>query len=391
MRYILSLLLLNWFNFVSVPFAAGQSTPFADAKVLHALPWNSDAVTAVAFIGNDKVAAANKRGDILVWNLSAVGDKSPAPVRRLVGHKRAVNRLLVTPDGKSLISVSNDRTVKYWDALKTDGEAGKVVLNDGYARVGVSEKVSKLPDPPPPVTANVVEQKPLRELTAHKEWIWGLAISRDGKTLVTGDDSNLVIVWDAQTGTEQRRWKVKQWVRSLDISADGKMVVTTEQFPQLRFSETDVGVRGWDTQTGEMKFDVSKELKAGMSSVRFSDDGKYLAVTRGNIEYENLMGQVLLLDPASGKKLSELKPPHQRGATNLAFHPDGKHLFTCGRDRVVKIWRLSDGELVRELGQTSKGPFGETFHAISITPDGKCLAIADGQGQVVIYSLTARQ
>ena len=68
-------------------------------------------------------------------------------------------------------------------------------------------------------------------------------LSRDGKTLVTGDDSREVIVWDAQAGTEQRRWKVKLWVRALDISPDGKTVMTAENFPQLKFKETDAGVR----------------------------------------------------------------------------------------------------------------------------------------------------
>lgn len=94
-----------------------------------------------------------------------------------------------------------------------------------------------------------------------------------------------------------------------------------------------------------------------------------------------------MLDPATGKKLRELTPPHHRGATDLAFHPDGKHLFTSGRDRVVKIWRLSDGKLVRGLGEAKKDP-SEPLYAISITPDGKLLAAADGTGQVLIYSLT---
>jgi WD40 repeat protein len=263
-----------------------------------------------------------------------------------------------------------------------------VVLNDGFPRPTVVGLKIKPPEsPPPPVTANVVVQKPLRELTAHKDWIWGLALSRDGKTLVTGDDSSVVIVWDAQTGTQQRRWKVKLWVRALDISPDGKTVVTAENFPQLKFKETDAGVRGWDVQTGELKFDVSEELKLGMAAVRFSSDGKHLAVCQGNIDREGEAGKVFLLDPETGKTLRELKPPHHRGATDLAFHPDGQHLFTSGRDRLVKIWRLSDGKLVRDLGEANKGQ-SEPLYAITIAPDGKLLAAADGTGQVLIYSLT---
>ena len=156
---------------------------FANARILYALPWNTDLVSAVAFIGNDKVAAANRRGDILIWNLPESGDKGPDPVRRLVGHTGAVNRLLLSPDGKTLISAGNDRTVRFWDALKSDGEPGTIILNDGFRFVGVTEKVAKLPPSPPPLTAKVVEQKPIREFTEHKEWIWGRAIASNGEEL----------------------------------------------------------------------------------------------------------------------------------------------------------------------------------------------------------------
>lgn len=365
-----------------------QPGPFAEAKIVHTLPWNSDVITAVAFLGNDAVAAANKRGDILVWSLSASGDKSPNPIRRLLGHTRDVNRLIVMPDGKTLLSVSNDRTVRCWDTHDRKGERGKVVLNDGIVRASVTEKVPKLPDPPPPIVADVVVQKPLRVLTGHQDWIWGLALSRDGKLLVTGDDASVVIVWDLATGMELRRWKVKQWVRALDISPDNRTVVTAENFPQTAFVDTDVGVRGWDVQTGTMKFDVSKELKLGMAAVRFSKDGKTLAICQGNLDREGTAGKVFLLDPTTGAKLRELTPSHLRGATDLAYHPDGQHLFTCGRDRVVKIWRLPSGDLVRDLGQANKGQ-SEAFHAVSITPDGKRLAVADGVGQVLVYALGA--
>jgi WD40 repeat protein len=363
---------------------------FTTSKLLYTLPWNSDVLSAVAFMGDLYVVAANRRGDILVWALPMSGEKGPEPVRRLVGHSGAVNRLLLGPDGKTAISASNDRTVKFWDLSASEGESGTIVLNDGYRFVGVTEKVEKLPPSPPPLTANVVAQKPIREFTAHKEWIWGLAISRDGKTLVTGDDARLVIVSEVQTAEEQCRWRVKQWIRSLAVSPDGRVVVTAEYLPHVRSEDCQPGLRGWDAKTGEMKFDASKGLPGPVSTVRFSDCGQHLACCVGPIDRDGVSGRLFMLDPATGEKVRELSPGHQRGAADLVFHPDGQHLVSCGRDRTVKFWRLSDGSLVHEIISTDKkDQFPPYFHAIAINAAGNLLAIADGFGQVLIYSIAS--
>ena len=367
---------------------------FASAKVLHTLPWNSAYITSLAFIGNDKVAASNKNGDILIWNLAVPEGKTPEPVRRLVGHTNEINAILITPDGKTLISVSNDRTVKYWDAASDQGEPGCVVLNDGFLPKGVTEKVDKVPPPPPPVEVKVIVQKPIRDLANHAEWVLGLAQTPDGKTLVTGDDQGVIIVWDLPAGKERRRWQATQWIASLGISPDGRAVAASQHTP-LRSS----ALKGmeehlpqfhlWDVESGKSKLNLSKELgkgiKQGMSAVVYSPDGKWLAAAHGKLQTEKTEGRILLLDPTTGKKIRELAG-HPVGTNDLAFHPDGKHLFSCGRDQQIKIWNLDDGKLVREFGKFADR--GVWIGALSISPDGRRLAAADRAGQVLIYSLT---
>ena len=366
--------------------------PFANARVIHTLPWNSEVISAVAFIGNDKVAAGNNLGDILIWNLPAMGGDKLDPVRRLVGHTGAINRLLVTPDGKTLISASNDRTVKYWDALSDAGEPGKVVLNDGAPLKGVVEKVAKLPDPPPPYEVKVVVQKPIKELTGHKEWIQGLAQSPDGKRLVSGDDQGVVIVWDLLSGKELNRWQCKDWVRSLAISPDGKTVAVSQDVPARGKGGVPPSFHFWDIETGKISVELTKEipnLRGGMSAVAYSPNGKWLAMCRGNFEVEGPTGKVTLHEPNTGKQIRELTPPHTRGANDIAFHPDGKHLFSAGRDQLVKIWQLEDGKLVRDLGKFLDRGFWIT--SISISPDGRLLAAADdNERKILIYSLNGK-
>ncbi|QDU92271.1 WD40 repeat domain-containing protein [Lignipirellula cremea] len=364
---------------------------FADAKVIHTLPWNSEVISAVAFIGNDKVAAGNKHGDILIYNLPSESSDKLDPVRRLVGHTGAINRLLVTPDGNTLISASNDRTVKYWDAVSDAGEPGKVVLNDGFPLKGVVEKVDKLPTPPEPHEAQVIVQKPIKELTGHKEWIQGLALSQDGKRLVTGDDQGVIIVWDLPAGTELNRWQCKDWVRSLAISPDGKTVAVSQCVPGRSKNVVPPSFHFWDADTGEMKVDLTKETAGphGMSAVAYSPDGKWLAMCRGSREVEGPTGKVTVHDPTTGKTICEFTPPHTRAANDVAFHPDGKHLFSAGRDQLVKIWQLEDGKLVRDLGTFVDRGFWIT--SLSISPDGRLLAAADDNGRkVLVYSLDGK-
>ena len=367
--------------------AAAQDVDFNRSSLAWNLQWDTDWVTAVSFVGNNRIAAGNNLGHILVWELpGGSGGAAPSLVRRLVGHTNTINRLVATPDGRWLISASNDHTIRYWDMQAPARGEEAIVLNARTREDLIKRKSSKVP---PPIEAKVATQESERTLSGHKDWVLGLALSKDGNTLVSGDDKGEVIVWDRATGNKRAQWKVKGWVWALALSPDGFSLCVSERVHLVFDSGRHAGLKTWDLK-GQVKQDFGKLMVKEMpvAAAAFSPDGKMLAVGRGG---ETDSGKVTLLDLADGKKLRELTPGHYSGLTDIAFHPDGKHLFTSGRDTVVRVWKAEDGKLIKELGTPRGGQFKDWIHAVSVSPDGRWLAAADMAGAVQVWALVSHQ
>jgi WD40 repeat protein len=366
-----------------------QPGAFDKAKPAWNLPWDADWVTAVSFVGPNRVAAGNNLGDILIWDLPGEsGGTAPKPVRRLVGHTNTVTRLLSTPDGRWLISASNDRSIRYWDMQSAAKGEEPIVLNARAREDLIKRKSAKVP---PPIVAKIAVQEATRVLAGHKDWVLGLGLSADGNTLVSGDDKGEVVVWDRPSGKELRRWHVKGWVWALALAPDASTVCISERVHLVFDSGRHQGLKLWDVRKGELKQDLTKAMAKEMpiAAAAYSPDGKVLAVGRGG-EVDGTNGKVTLLDAADGKKLRELTPGHLNGLTDIVFAPDGKHVLSAGRDTVVRVWNIADGKLVKELGKPRGGQFKDWIHAVAVSPDLRWIAGADMAGQVQMWSLVSK-
>lgn len=360
-----------------------DSPTYDKAALAWMLPWQEDWVTAVSFIGNtNKLAAGNRRGQILIWDLPAsVGGDAPVPVRRLDGHTNQITKLLSTPDGKTLISASYDHTLRYWDMDAPATETAEVII-DSRTRAEAAKKLgNKAPPPAPGVTVHT--QTASRVLDAHQEWIVGLDMTPDGKTLISGDDAGVVIVWDRATATETRRWKIKGWVFGLGISRDGKLAAIGERFP-LVFTPADHhrGVKLWDVEKGEVKHNLDALVKVYVGGASFSPDGKQVILAQGN---ETEKGKLFLVDCETGKQIREY-PGHSPGGTHdVRFSVDGKAIYSCGRDTTVRVWSATDVKQLAEVGKPRGGQFKDIWHALTLSANEQWLAVADMSGQVVTY------
>ncbi|KIJ97484.1 hypothetical protein K443DRAFT_105589 [Laccaria amethystina LaAM-08-1] len=101
-----------------------------------------------------------------------------------------------------------------------------------------------------------------------------VAVSPDGKQIVSGLSDNSVRVWDASTGDELKAMKGHtDLVRSVAISPDGKQIIVSGSY--------DKSVRVWDVSMGD-KLKVLKYHADLVRSVAFSPDGKQIVSGSGN-------------------------------------------------------------------------------------------------------------
>ncbi len=103
-------------------------------------------------------------------------------------HSKGVESVAVSPDNKTIVSGSKDKTIKVWDL-----ETKKIKFT----------------------------------LEGHKGWVYCVAISPDGSTIVSCSRDKTIRVWDLYTGECIRILEGHtDWVYSVAISPDGKTLVS---------------------------------------------------------------------------------------------------------------------------------------------------------------------
>ena len=237
-------------------------------------------------------------------------------------HDDNVRTVAFSPDGLTVVTGSDDKTARLWDAntgkpkcdpLKHDGKVLSVAFSpDGLTVVtGSDDKTARLWD------ANT--GKPKCDPLKHDGKVLSVAFSPDKRTVVTGSDDNTARLWDAKTGQPKKGEPLKHddeyAVVSVAFSPDSRTVVT---------GSDDNTARLWDVETGKPKCDPLKHEGAVMS-VAFSPDGQ--AVLTGSDD-----NTARLWDAKTGKPIGQ--PLMYKGrVSSVASSPDGQTVPGSERQR----------------------------------------------------------
>jgi WD40 repeat protein len=205
----------------------------------------------------------------------------------------------------------------------------------------------------------------LRTMRGHKDCIYSLAVSPDGKLVASGSYDKSIEIWNAQTGKELKNLLDHiDAVFAVAFSPDGKLLASGSQ---------DRTVKIWNVASGERLYTLSDALD-GITGIAFSPSGEYLA----GAGYDNSI-HVWRISEKEGSLVQSLIADED-SILQLVWSPEGKTLITSSSDGSI---RFRDAATLDPLGVLPDQ--SDWVDALAISPDGKWLAAGRYDGTMSVY------
>ncbi|MEG4014065.1 MULTISPECIES: serine/threonine-protein kinase [unclassified Microcoleus] len=316
-------------------------------RCVHTLVGHSNAVTSVAFSPDGAtLASGSEDKTIEIWKLEA-GKRWYT----LTGHSDWVTCVAFSPDGATLASGGRDKTIQIWDLNKGKWWYALRGHEDRVYAVAFSRDGQVLASGSRDKTVqlwNLNKGRPMSVLTGHAGGVEAVAFSLGGEFLASGSRDKTVQLWDWRNGRSICTLAEHgDWVRAIAFAGTPPSSLAGQTPPSPPLLRGGVGegssvlVSGSRDGTAKLwRVDAGgegtllrsmRDNSGDVLCVAFSPDGGVLATGSRD-------GSIYLWDAATGGLL-ELLTGHEGEILSVAFSADGGCLASGGGDRTVKIWR----------------------------------------------------
>jgi WD40 repeat protein len=244
---------------------------FATGNLVALLNGHSDIVLSLAFAPDGKRLISGSNDDsAIIWDV-----EHQKLVHRLLGHTDAIYAAAFSPDGQRVVTGSYDTTVRLWR------------LADGG---------------------------PIAELKGHKDKVYKVAVNPIDGNIASGDVTGEIRLWDGYTGRYLRTLVDQRGVvGSLVFSADGTKLLSTCGYSGCNYTQ-----HVWELATGNAAVTYAEHDNIVIAAA-ISPDGK-LAATGGGEAFP-----IHVWDLKTGETKQTLAGTGARGWA-VGFSADGRRV-----------------------------------------------------------------
>ncbi|MEA5597832.1 WD40 repeat domain-containing protein [Rivularia sp. UHCC 0363] len=209
-----------------------------------------DEVNYLAFSPDGQtLASGGADSTIKMWHLGA---KDLIDIMHK--HNGMVRCVAFTPNGRMLATGGDDRKIQFWDmterqvsmTLSLDDTAAHSLIfsQDGKTLITGSYRKIKVWEICPNQELSCVNAELQHSFAGHSHIVRSLAMTRDGKILVSASRDKTIKIWHLKTG---------QLLRTLEGHIDGVYAVALSQDEQIIASgSADKTIKLWHLETGEL-------------------------------------------------------------------------------------------------------------------------------------------
>jgi WD40 repeat protein/serine/threonine protein kinase len=208
----------------------------------------------------------------------------------------------------------------------------------------------------------------LLTLKGHTDAVVTAAFSSDDQRILTGCLDQTARLWDAVSGRELRRFDGE----TAAFARDDRLILT---------GGLDKTVRLWDASTGV------EVLRVPGQDAALSPDGRKIVATGGftSVLAPSAAGRkATLWDVESRRELLSLNG-HSEVVFSVAFSPDGRRIVTCSRDNTAKVWDAATGANLLTLRHRLQ------IERASFSSDGKRIVTASEDQTAKVWNAETGQ
>jgi WD40 repeat protein len=296
-------------------------------------------------------------------------EKCPRLLQLLVPDRRILGAQL-NAAGSWMIVTGRDRTLQVWNVMTGQSAGPELPFNATVRRAAVSPDGRFLATIMEDKTVRIVDRRarePYFFLLPRGAPIRKLAFAGAGHALLIQRDDFTVQLWDLTKKVPEYSPRLPQSSpRYSTLSTDGTWVFVLDagRVGRVRDATTGKALAG------------SLKLEQNVTHVAVSPDGGRIAVSDSD-------NQLRIGEPASGRWICG-PWKHPCSVTSVSFSPQGDRIITTGADNAARVWQVATGV---PIGAPLR--HDSLITQVQFSPDGRLVVSAGSDNQARVWEVAS--